>query len=118
VTARAPVRRCARCGHPTRADRMVRGYGRDCAALLGLTGRTVDTGHAGPDLLDLLAPARPQPPRPGPAEPAPAAAARGDPQPGEPQPGEPQAGEPQAGEPTAGEPEDQWDGGDRPADAP
>ena len=33
---------------------MVKGFGRDCAAQLGLTGRTVDTGHAGPDLLDLL----------------------------------------------------------------
>ena len=34
---------------------MVKGYGRDCAAQLGLTGGSVDTGHAGPDLLDLLA---------------------------------------------------------------
>lgn len=33
---------------------MVQGYGRNCAALLGLTGATVDTGHLGPDLLDLL----------------------------------------------------------------
>ncbi|GGL04632.1 hypothetical protein [Mangrovihabitans endophyticus] len=49
-----PMRRCPRCGHPTRADRMVKGYGRDCAAQLGLIGHTVDTGHAGPDLLDLL----------------------------------------------------------------
>jgi len=49
-----PMRKCARCGHPTRADRMIKGYGRDCATLLGLLGRTVDTGHAGPDLLDLL----------------------------------------------------------------
>lgn len=48
------MRRCARCGHPTRADRMVRGYGRDCAALLGLVGDTVDVEHAGPDLFDLL----------------------------------------------------------------
>ncbi|MEV4703365.1 hypothetical protein [Actinoplanes sp. NPDC049316] len=54
--AAAPVemRRCPRCGHLTRADRMVKGYGRDCAAQLGLTGRSVDTGHTGPDLLDLL----------------------------------------------------------------
>jgi hypothetical protein len=34
---------------------MIKGYGRDCATQLGLVGRTVDTGHAGPDLLDLLA---------------------------------------------------------------
>jgi hypothetical protein len=33
---------------------MVQGYGRNCAALLGLIGGTVDTGHSGPDLLDLL----------------------------------------------------------------
>jgi hypothetical protein len=49
------LRRCPRCGHLTRADRMVKGFGRDCAALLGLTGRSVDVGHHGPDLLDLLA---------------------------------------------------------------
>jgi hypothetical protein len=52
--APVPLRKCPRCGQPTRADRMVKGFGRDCAAQLGLTGRTVDTGHAGPDLLDLL----------------------------------------------------------------
>jgi hypothetical protein len=50
-----PMRRCPRCGHLTRADRMVKGYGRDCATQLGLVGRSVDTGHAGPDLLDVLA---------------------------------------------------------------
>jgi hypothetical protein len=33
---------------------MVQGYGRNCAALLGLIGGTVDTGHSGPDLLDLI----------------------------------------------------------------
>ncbi|BCY07505.1 hypothetical protein L3i22_025930 [Actinoplanes sp. L3-i22] len=33
---------------------MVQGYGRNCAASLGLTGGTVDTGHSGPDLFDLL----------------------------------------------------------------
>jgi hypothetical protein len=48
------LRRCPRCGHPTRADRMVKGFGRDCAAQLGLIGRSVDTGHDGPDLLDEL----------------------------------------------------------------
>lgn len=48
------MRKCPRCGHPTRADRMVKGFGRDCATQLGLVGRTVDTGHSGPDLLDLL----------------------------------------------------------------
>jgi hypothetical protein len=48
------MRKCPRCGHLTRADRMVKGFGRDCATLLGLVGRSVDTGHQGPDLLDLL----------------------------------------------------------------
>lgn len=48
------MRKCPRCGHLTRADRMIKGYGRDCAAQLGLIGRTVDTGHTGPDLLDLI----------------------------------------------------------------
>ncbi len=53
--AAAPRRRCARCGHPVRAGRMVQGrYGADCAALLGLVGSAPDTGHDGPDLLDLL----------------------------------------------------------------
>jgi hypothetical protein len=33
---------------------MVQGYGRGCAARLGLIGGTVDTGHSGPDLLDLI----------------------------------------------------------------
>ncbi|MCO8271108.1 hypothetical protein M1L60_10935 [Actinoplanes sp. TRM 88003] len=49
-----PMRKCPRCGHQTRADRMVKGFGRDCAAQLGLIGRSVDTGHEGPDLLDVL----------------------------------------------------------------
>nr|WP_296075179.1 hypothetical protein [uncultured Actinoplanes sp.] len=47
-------RRCARCGHLVRADRMVKGFGRDCAAFLGLVGSTVDVGQDGPDLLDQL----------------------------------------------------------------
>jgi hypothetical protein len=34
---------------------MVKGFGRDCAALLGLSGGTVDVGHHGPDLFDVLA---------------------------------------------------------------
>ncbi|HEY0536269.1 MAG TPA: hypothetical protein VGD29_32180 [Actinoplanes sp.] len=50
-----PLKRCARCGHLTRADRMVKGFGRDCAAMLGLIGGTTDVGHHGPDLLDVLA---------------------------------------------------------------
>jgi hypothetical protein len=50
-----PLKRCARCGHLTRADRMVKGFGRDCAALLGLIGGTVDVGQDGPDLFDVLA---------------------------------------------------------------
>ena len=33
---------------------MIKSYGRDCATLLGLTGTSADTGHTGPDLLDLL----------------------------------------------------------------
>ncbi|MFI5494151.1 hypothetical protein [Actinoplanes sp. NPDC051859] len=52
--APAPMRKCPRCGHPTRADRMVKGYGRDCATQLGLVGKSMDVGHTGPDLLDLL----------------------------------------------------------------
>jgi hypothetical protein len=47
-----PTRRCARCGHPARADRMVQGFGRDCAERLGLIGATVDVGQRGPDLFD------------------------------------------------------------------
>ncbi|MEU4237498.1 hypothetical protein [Actinoplanes sp. NPDC026619] len=50
----AEMRRCPRCGHPTRADRMVKGFGRECATQLGLVGGTVDVGHEGPDLLDVL----------------------------------------------------------------
>ncbi|GAA2521386.1 hypothetical protein [Winogradskya humida] len=50
----AKMKRCPRCGHPTRADRMVKGFGRDCAVQLGLVGRSVDIGHVGPDLLDML----------------------------------------------------------------
>jgi hypothetical protein len=46
--------RCRRCGQLARADRTVQGYGSDCAALLGLTGRTADVDQDGPDLLDLL----------------------------------------------------------------
>ena len=48
------MRRCPRCGHPTRADRMVKGFGRECATQLGLVGRTVDVGHEDPDLFDVL----------------------------------------------------------------
>ena len=51
-TARIEYRRCPRCGHQARADRMVKGYGRDCAELLGLAGGTVDVGQGGPDLFD------------------------------------------------------------------
>ncbi|MFI5895164.1 hypothetical protein ACIA5D_34200 [Actinoplanes sp. NPDC051513] len=50
----AEMRRCPRCGHPTRADRMVKGFGRECAVQLGLVGRSVDVGHEGPDLIDVL----------------------------------------------------------------
>ena len=34
---------------------MVKGFGRDCAKQLGLIGGSVDVGHDGPDLLDVLA---------------------------------------------------------------
>ncbi|GGN99387.1 hypothetical protein GCM10010112_93150 [Actinoplanes lobatus] len=33
---------------------MIQGYGRNCAAIMGLIGSSVDTGHSGPDLFDLL----------------------------------------------------------------
>ncbi|GAA0579124.1 hypothetical protein GCM10010172_75020 [Paractinoplanes ferrugineus] len=33
---------------------MVKGFGRECAAQLGLIGGSVDVGHAGPDLFDVL----------------------------------------------------------------
>jgi hypothetical protein len=33
---------------------MIKGFGPECAVQLGLVGRSVDTGHAGPDLLDVL----------------------------------------------------------------
>ena len=52
--ARPQTRRCARCGTPTRADRMVKGFGAGCARFLGLTGGTVDVGQDGPDLFDML----------------------------------------------------------------
>jgi len=48
------MRQYPRCGHPTRADRMVKGFGRECATQLGLVGRSVDVGHDGPDLFDVL----------------------------------------------------------------
>jgi hypothetical protein len=54
-----PARKpCARCGHPTRVDRMVHGFGEDCARKLGLIVATprVDAGEqTGTDLLELLA---------------------------------------------------------------
>ncbi|GGN39582.1 hypothetical protein GCM10010109_67690 [Actinoplanes campanulatus] len=49
------TRLCRRCWRLARADRMIQGYGSDCATQLGLTGTTTDTGHHGPNLLDLLA---------------------------------------------------------------
>ena len=33
---------------------MVKGFGRECATQLGLVGRSVDVGHDGPDLFDVL----------------------------------------------------------------
>jgi hypothetical protein len=53
-----PARKpCARCGHPTRVDRMHRGFGEDCAAKLGLivaVPRLHAFEQSGTDLLDLL----------------------------------------------------------------
>jgi hypothetical protein len=48
--------RCRRCRRKMLAANAVHGYGPDCATFLGLTGATTDTGHDGPDLLDLLTP--------------------------------------------------------------
>lgn len=48
-----PRKPCRRCGHPTRADRLVGGYGPACAKELGLTGGIGDRGdQTGPDLFD------------------------------------------------------------------
>src|SRR4051794_665840 len=96
------MRPCRRCGHPTRVDRMVQGYGRNCATLLGLIGGTVDTGHAGPDLFDLLD----------------AEASGIDPFGVDPSAVDPYGSEPFGVEPFGDEPEDSCDGWDRPADAP
>jgi hypothetical protein len=49
---------CARCGVATRVDRLIQGFGSDCAAKLGLTvaiTRLRSTVQDGPDLLDVLA---------------------------------------------------------------
>ncbi len=53
----SPVERrpCARCGHPTRADRMVHGFGIECATQLGLVAavpRLRTDPQTGPDLFD------------------------------------------------------------------
>ncbi len=51
-----PPKRCARCWKITAPENLVQGtYGPDCARLLGLVGDTTNTGHDGPDLLDVLA---------------------------------------------------------------
>jgi hypothetical protein len=47
-------RPCVRCGRPTAVGNLVHGFGPECARLLGLVGDTTDTGHTGPNLLDLL----------------------------------------------------------------
>ncbi|HEY6114670.1 MAG TPA: hypothetical protein VI172_01815 [Candidatus Dormibacteraeota bacterium] len=49
-----PSFRCRRCGHLARRDRMVQGYGSDCARLMGLLGTAPDVGQTGPSLLDML----------------------------------------------------------------
>lgn len=49
------MRRCARCFKLARADRMIQGFGSDCASRLGLVGETVDVGQDGPDLFDVMA---------------------------------------------------------------
>ncbi len=54
VTPAAWVR-CARCFKKTRQDRAVQGFGRDCAARLGLTipaPRVRSDPQDGPDLFD------------------------------------------------------------------
>ena len=48
--------RCRHCHRKVRANRAVKGMGADCAAQHGLLGTAPDTGHDGPDLLDLLTP--------------------------------------------------------------
>jgi hypothetical protein len=51
-------RPCARCGVATRVDRLIHGFGSDCAAKLGLTVTMIrlrSTVQDGPDLLDVLA---------------------------------------------------------------
>jgi hypothetical protein len=48
---------CARCRRATRVDRLVHGFGEDCAAKLGLiatTPRLHVHAQTGPDLLNLL----------------------------------------------------------------
>jgi hypothetical protein len=47
--------RCKRCGHLVRAERLVQGYGSDCAEQLGLLGDSIDVGQDGPDLFDAYA---------------------------------------------------------------
>lgn len=47
-----PRKPCRRCGRPTRADKLIKGYGKDCAERLGLTGSASDVGQTGPDLFD------------------------------------------------------------------
>lgn len=46
------MRRCKRCGHRARADRMIQGLGVECATRLGLVGGTVNASQSGPDLFD------------------------------------------------------------------
>ncbi|MFI7608893.1 hypothetical protein ACIBTV_27785 [Micromonospora sp. NPDC049366] len=49
--------RCRHCGRWVYVDRLVYGYGEDCAETLGLTvdrRRGADTGQTGRDLLDEL----------------------------------------------------------------
>jgi hypothetical protein len=51
----AMKRPCRRCGQQTSVLTLsAGGYGPVCASMLGLTGSTLDIGHEGPDLLDLL----------------------------------------------------------------
>lgn len=49
--------RCARCWKPTRTERLVHGFGRDCAERLGLivpAPRVHAAAQSGPSLLDSL----------------------------------------------------------------
>ncbi|GAA0494927.1 hypothetical protein Ade02nite_19480 [Paractinoplanes deccanensis] len=64
IRASSPRIRCARCLRLTRRDNAVHGFGRDCAARLGLIApvpRVRAAPQDGPDLFDAAAEAPPGP---------------------------------------------------------